>query len=109
LTGRVYSRLADTNVLTEARLGLAGWVDGGLDTNLFTVGRLEAGSVFTFTRVDLSLVLLTAARVDLDVYLSVVLGAVVWKKVGEMGSVLREEVREVWSMNVRNFDVNVGG
>lgn len=103
VTGRVDGTLADTNVLAEARLGIAGGIDGGLvDANFFTVCRLEARSVFTLTYVDLSLVLLAATRVvDFDVNLSLVTWTLVWEEIGEMRTT---EVWKVWKL-----DVDTGG
>lgn len=93
-TGRVYgSLLANVDVLTEVLLRVAGWVNGGVDADFFTVLGLEAGSVFAFANVDLSLVLLVAVwTVDSNVYLGVVVTAVVWKEIGEMRTVFGEKV-----------------
>lgn len=47
-------------------------------TDFFLVAWLEAGSIFTFSDVDLGIVVLTTMW-NLDVYLRVVVSAVMWK------------------------------
>lgn len=82
-----------------------------VDANFFTVSGLEAGSVFTFVDIDLSLVLgllllwLAATGLfNLDVYLSIVSRTVVWEDIREMGSVWKEVGEmgavDVWKLNV---------
>jgi hypothetical protein len=108
-TGRVYSRLANVNVLTEVLLRVTGRVDGGVDADFFAVLRLEAGSIFAFANVDLSLVFLTTVwTADFDVYLGVVVAAVVWEKIGQMRTMFGKEVREMRSVEVWKLYVDVG-
>jgi hypothetical protein len=47
--------------------------------------------------------------VDLDVYLSVVVTAVVWEDIREMRAMFGKVVGEMGSVDVRKLDVNVSG
>lgn len=123
---RVDSGSSDAGLLTIFRLEFVGRVDGStggetsffaeaglgletgrvycvlvVDANFLTVARLELGSVLTFGKVNLGLVLVTTVVRELysDISLRVVAAALVW-----LGSV----VVVVMVMSVGEFDVNVG-
>lgn len=54
-------------------------VDGSLDSSLLTIGWLEARSVLTLGRVNLSLVVVTTVMRNLDTDISVVVSSAVWE------------------------------
>lgn len=65
-------------------------------------------SVFAFADIDLGLVVVvTVWLVDSNVYLGVVVTAVVWKEIGEMRTMFGDKVREVRSVKVWELDVDV--
>lgn len=116
---------SDAGLLTVFRLEFMGWVDGGtggetsffveaglsletgrvygvlvVDANFLTIAWLELGSVLTFGKVNLSLVLVAAVvwELDSDISLRVVAAALVW-----LGGFV-----VVMVVSVGEFDVKVG-
>lgn len=104
LVGRVDgSTGGETSFLAVAWLGCVetGWVYGVVvDTNFLTVAWLELGSVLTFGKVNLGLVLVTTVvwKLDGDIGLRVVAAALVWLGVFVV----------VVVVSVGEFDVDVG-
>jgi hypothetical protein len=73
------SNLFLRRVLRTAWVFGARRVDGSLDSSLLTIGWLEARSVLTLGRVNLSLVVVTTVMRNLDTDISVVVSSAVWE------------------------------
>jgi hypothetical protein len=73
------SNLLLRRVLRTAWVFEARGVDGSLDSSLLTIGWLEARSVLTLGRVNLSLVVVTTVRGNFDMDIRVVVSSAVWE------------------------------